>query len=58
MCEIGANMNESDNSRGDPMPHPTDLKVFISSREATCDECGNALGRRAWISLLPNKEAL
>ena len=31
------------NSRGDPMSHPTDLKVFISSRQATCDECGGAL---------------
>lgn len=40
------------------MAQPTDLKVFISSREATCDECGNTLGRRVWISLPPNKEAL
>jgi hypothetical protein len=28
-----------------------DLKVFISSREATCDECRQELGRKAWITL-------
>jgi hypothetical protein len=29
-----------------------DLKVFISGRESTCDECGEMLGRSAWICLL------
>ena len=36
----------------------TDLKVFITGREATCDECGDVLGRRAWITLEGEKGAL
>ena len=28
-----------------------ELKVFISSRESKCDECGENLGRGAWIIL-------
>jgi hypothetical protein len=35
-----------------------ELKVFISSREATCDECGENLGRKAWITLVGEKGAL
>ncbi len=33
------------------------LKVFISNRESTCDECGEDLGRRAWIILRGDKGA-
>ena len=40
------------------MPQTPDLKVFISSREARCDECGDTLGRRAWITLTAGKKAL
>ncbi len=29
----------------------TELKVFIASRESKCDECGEDLGRHAWITL-------
>jgi hypothetical protein len=39
------------------MPPATDLKVFISSRESCCDECGGTLGRRAWITLTPDRRA-
>ena len=35
-----------------------DLKVFIASRESECGECGEALGRRAWITLEEEKGAL
>lgn len=35
-----------------------DLKVFISSRESTCDECGQELGHHAWIMLHGEKRAL
>ena len=35
-----------------------DLKVFISSRESTCDECGEELGRHAWITLQGDKGAV
>lgn len=35
-----------------------DLKVFISNRESTCDECGENLGRQAWITLSQDKGAL
>src|ERR1044071_8109108 len=37
---------------------PQDLKVFISNRESKCDECGEELGRQAWITLVENKGAL
>jgi hypothetical protein len=40
------------------MAKENELKVFISSRESLCDECGENLGRRAWISLNELKGAL
>src|SRR5713101_7715776 len=35
-----------------------ELKVFISSRKSTCDECGENLGSKAWITLVRDKGAL
>ncbi len=35
-----------------------DLKVFITTGEAACSECGGELGRHAWISLAQDKGAL
>ena len=35
-----------------------ELKVFISSRESICDECGENLGSKAWITLAGEKGAL
>ncbi len=35
-----------------------ELMVFITSKEAVCAECGENLGRHAWITLLENKGAL
>lgn len=36
------------------MPSPaeasTEIKVFISNRNSACDECGEGLGRKAWIT--------
>lgn len=40
------------------MNEKPDLKVFISSRESTCDECGEKLGSRAWIVLVGERSAL
>ncbi len=40
------------------MEKSTDLRVFISTRDSTCDECGEELGRRAWITLDKKKGAL
>jgi len=34
------------------------LKVFISNRESTCNECGEALGSQAWIVLKGEKGAV
>jgi hypothetical protein len=34
------------------------IKVFISHRDSVCDECGEDLGRRAWITLEENKGAV
>ena len=36
----------------------TDLKVFITRGEASCEECGEDLGRQAWIFLEKEKDAL
>lgn len=36
----------------------TDLKVFITRGEASCEECGEDLGRQAWIFLEKEKGAL
>jgi hypothetical protein len=36
----------------------TDVKVFITHSDATCDECGEYLGRKAWITLNRAKGAL
>src|SRR5436189_6196549 len=35
-----------------------EIKVFISHRDSKCDECGEELGRKAWITLEENKGAL
>ncbi|MFQ5856112.1 MAG: DUF2293 domain-containing protein [Anaerolineae bacterium] len=35
-----------------------EIKVFISTRESACDECGEDLGRRAWITLEEDRGAL
>jgi hypothetical protein len=35
-----------------------DLKVFITTREAVCSECGKQLEPRAWITLVEDKGAL
>ena len=35
-----------------------DIKVFISHRESTCDECKENLGSSAWITLAKDKGAL
>jgi hypothetical protein len=40
------------------MKKTSDLKVFITTRDSMCDECGENLGRRAWITLIKNKGAL
>jgi hypothetical protein len=36
----------------------SDLKVFITTGESSCSECGEDLGRRAWITLVEGKGAL
>jgi hypothetical protein len=40
------------------MSKDADLKVFISTGDSSCDECGEELGRRAWITLVRDKGAL
>jgi hypothetical protein len=40
------------------MNHPSEQKVFISSRESICYECKENLGTKAWIVLVENKGAL
>lgn len=40
------------------MAKAEDLQVFITTREASCDDCGEDLGRRAWITLAGEKSCL
>jgi len=40
------------------LPKRNDLKVFISSRECTCGECGQDLGSKVWITLVKDKGPL
>jgi hypothetical protein len=35
-----------------------DLKVFITSGESVCNECGEELGCRAWTTLIEGRGAL
>ena len=35
-----------------------DIRVFITAGDSRCDECGDELGRRAWITLIRDKGAL
>ena len=37
------------------MDKPDEIKVFISNRESKCDDCGEELGRKAWITLERDK---
>lgn len=39
-------------------PETQDLKVFITAGESTCSECGDQLGRHAWITLAGERGAL
>jgi hypothetical protein len=41
-----------------PKPEKEEIKVFISNCDSTCDECGEDLGRKAWITLTRDKGAL
>jgi hypothetical protein len=40
------------------MAQANDLLVFITRRETTCSECGEDLGRKAWITLIKDRGAL
>ena len=40
------------------MVQTPDILVIISTQESTCDECGENLGRKAWITWGKNKETL
>lgn len=41
-----------------PKPEKEEIKVFISNRSSTCDECREDLGTKAWITLVRDKGAL
>lgn len=40
------------------MNQDKELKLFISTRESTCNECGENLGSKAWITLTRDKGVL
>lgn len=49
---------EKMNKTGTWTRHTEELKVFITTSDASCNECGEQLGRSAWITLVENKGAL
>lgn len=40
------------------MTEKAEIRVFISTQDSTCGECGENLGRKAWITLVEDKGAL
>jgi len=51
-------MDMSSSKAKPPLKKSEDIKVFVSHRDSKCDECGEQLGRQAWITLEENKGAL
>src|SRR6266513_192842 len=51
-------VKSDEHGRTAPEKGSEELKVFISSRESTCGECGENLGSKAWITLAGEKGAL
>ncbi|MDQ2922061.1 MAG: DUF2293 domain-containing protein, partial [Acidobacteriota bacterium] len=51
-------MNTSSDNIRPSTKKSEDIKVFISHRDSKCDECGEELGRKAWITLEEKKGAL
>lgn len=49
---------EKMNKPGKWTRHTEELKVFITTSDASCNECGGQLGRSAWITLVENKGTL
>jgi hypothetical protein len=56
--EIPALEMTMDEGRGLDSAPAQELKVFISQRDSTCDECREALGRQAWIVLAGQDKAM
>lgn len=53
-----AQNDASQETGGKQKSNENEIKVFISHRDSKCDECGEELGRQAWITLEENKGAL
>lgn len=51
-------MDITSNTSKAPMKKSEEIKVFISHRDSKCGECGEQLGRKAWITLKEDKGAL
>jgi hypothetical protein len=51
-------MDMSSSKAKPPLKKSEDIKVFVSHRDAKCGECGEQLGRQAWITLEEKKGAL
>jgi hypothetical protein len=50
--------SQPESMRANERSSKNEIKVFISHRDSKCDECGEELGRQAWITLEENKGAL
>ena len=56
--KFGTNFGEATQGSTPAKQKSEEIKVFISHRDSKCDECGEQLGRKAWITLEENKGAL
>lgn len=45
-------------NQSERVPDRFEIKIFISGRDSSCDECKEELGRSAWIRLVEGKGAL
>lgn len=53
-----AAVSRQDSKGNISMAKREDLTVFIATRESKCDDCGEELARKAWISLAGDRGAL
>ncbi|MCM3870887.1 MAG: hypothetical protein ND895_09380 [Pyrinomonadaceae bacterium] len=51
-------MTISSGTARQPTKKAEEIKVFISHRDSKCGECGEQLGKQAWITLEEEKGAL
>jgi hypothetical protein len=58
LTNLGIRIDMPQSQESSSRKDDNEIKVFISHRDSKCDECGEELGRQAWITLEEGKGAL